>query len=1486
MEVLTFGRKKHLMGILHRAPANSVGIVMWNTGISSRTGSFRSNVETAEALVKLGYTVFRFDLSKLGDSVDAGENLSWQDRNSLDLRDALDAVNALTGITEYVLVGLCSGALDSYYFALNDTRVRGAFMIDSLVFPTLRHRLTFFAMRLASPYRWSRLFKKILGKFINVPRELLPEDQFESNYPTAIEAAKGFGILIDRGIPLHLIYTGGFTPFYSYRTQFFAMLPGLNSKGRVQVEYWPDVDHLFMLREDRQRFIAKLSTWLETNYPVRPLLTAPVYGHPLLTLAAAEGIANDPEILPLPAPIALPTEGKAKDPTPEVETENLRQVLSVLNKILAPTVLDADDNFFEFGGTSILAVKAAAELSQVLKVDVPVVAFYTYLQPRRIAKAIDEGTFTSGPSERDVIGSATRVDDAIAIIGMACKVPGAQNVSEFWDMILNGGEGLTHWTPEELDGSLPASLTRSPNYVASRGVIEGDRFDAPFFKMSKREAGLLDPQQRILLETCWQALEDSGYLDQRSTHKIAVYAGVGSNTYLTRNLAQGHFEPHSEEEYLALILNDKDYVATRIAFAMNLKGPAISVHTACSTSLVAVIEAIKALQSGQADIAIAGAAAVNAPMASGHLYQEGGIFSRDGHCRPFDAEASGTVFSDGSAVVVLKPLLKAIADQDQIYAVIKGWGLNNDGSDKSSFAGPSVMGQAEAIGQALAVGAIDPSTVGYIECHGTGTPIGDPIELEGLKRAYGMLRAGFCAIGSSKANIGHLTAAAGTISLIKAALAIQHAIKPALTHFTKAHPNIRLDQLPFSFPKQNLEWKGLRRAGVSSFGVGGTNAHVVLEEAPEREITRPAPTLDPFVTLRWSTMTQASSLLLATQLRLPKNLVDLSYTLAMKRPIYPWVQAVTGFGSLDFKLAAPPRMLAAKTKLVFCFPGQGSQYPRMGLDLSASWPRFAQHYKNALQHFKNEFALDLMDSLTNESLLNQTQYTQANLFVLEWSLAQALQECGFEAHAVLGHSLGEITAATIAGVFRFEDAAYLVFHRARLMQQSAPGLMLAVRTSLDKLLPLLPAHCDLAAENSVESLVASGSAATIIALESILSKHDIAHKRLNTAHAFHSSGMEGVLGEFAAYLEKITLHAPKISLYSTVTGKCLTSAEACSRAYWVQQIRVGVLFHKAVMAATEIDNPCFVEIGPGDTLFKFIQQSSRSLALSALANRGLTETQDIGRFFSELSYQDHGPFIAKNGHIVSAAPYPFYGERYWLEPKSLKKPAKQAARPASKRPAPKIEETNMNHSRVQKLLGLLIDQNPDELDKNAAWTELGMDSLLLTQWALKLQREFAYDINLRRLQTDVPNLKTLLATFEKAGSDELENQYFNDTGAYREEDLSFDSSFDPEGAMQAGNIHGLMRDQIKIMNRQLDIMQRLMGATFRPDGELRKVEEIPLASSPLIPKPKKRLFEFVNDLGPQRLEGPEGAFIGLNDKGQPALFIEDASGPDRFLEIS
>lgn len=436
------------------------------------------------------------------------------------------------------------------------------------------------------------------------------------------------------------------------------------------------------------------------------------------------------------------------------------------------------------------------------------------------------------------------ISNGIAIIGMSGRFPGAENLDQFWQNLIAGVESISFFSDEELSatGLNVAALKKESNFVAGRGIVKDpDLLDAAFFNISPKEAEIIDPQQRIFLEACWQALEDAGVDPARTKTYVGVFAGMSNNTYSDNlSVRPGLARPGHKQATLA----DRDYLATRVAYKLNLKGPALSIQTACSTSLTAVAQACMSLLCYQCDVALAGGVSVTFPQKRAYI-PEGGMLSPDGRCRPFDAQAAGTNFSDGLGVVVLKRLDEALNDGDQIYAVIRGFGVNNDGSAKVGFAAPSVDGQAEAIALALAQAGVESDTISYIEAHGTATPLGDPIEIAALTQAFrsGTSRKNFCAIGSAKGNIGHLDAAAGVTGLIKAALALKHKQIPASINFTEPNPKIDFANSPFYVNDKLADWKPgptPRRAGVSSFGVGGTNVHIVLEEAPQTKPSSPA----------------------------------------------------------------------------------------------------------------------------------------------------------------------------------------------------------------------------------------------------------------------------------------------------------------------------------------------------------------------------------------------------------------------------------------------------------------------------------------------------------------------------------------------------------------------------------------------------------------------------------------------------------------------
>jgi acyl transferase domain-containing protein/pimeloyl-ACP methyl ester carboxylesterase len=1546
---LRFGRKEHLIGVIHEAEnqPRSVGVLLWNTGISHRIGPFRVHVELAEKMAQLGFTVIRFDLSRLGDSELAEHDASIQDMFTRDINDAAQILEDRYQIKDMISIGICSGAVDAWYHARQDPRIRGLVMVDSFVYPTFRHDLHFFLKRIFSPTRWKRYLTRAFLPF-SQQKALPPVNDFlDPNYPTQAEAGADTQKLVDRGTEMLVIYTGGFHPWYSYKNQFAAMLKGVNFKKKLQLEFWPEVDHLFSLVEDRKRFIRLVQIWIQEKF-LKPIMALEHNDIKVL---------RDPELVPItstvePEPTAQPDpEPLRPEPVPVMaqernpEAEAMQSlVLKTINDLLYPAALQADDNFFDYGGNSLLAIKVCQALGQALGRQVPITLLYMHLRPRELAEALLMQKNELPPVHQEAPPAAAALpketpaitSDAIAVIGYACKVPGARNVQEFWSMIREGREGLTHFKADELDASLPESLISHRNYVASRGVIDGDRFDHEFFSMNRREAIFMDPQQRVLMETCWQALEDAGWAHRRQTARIGVYAGVGNNSYQSRNLMMGHAAPHSEEEFFAQMGNDKDYVATHIAYYLDLKGPAVSVHTACSTSLVAVVEGIKTLLTDEADLVLAGAASVNAPMHSGHLYQEGGIFSRDGHCRPFATDATGTLFSDGSAVVVLKRLDRALADGDPIRAVIHGWALNNDGRNKSSFAAPSIEGQSQAIAKAYERSGWSPRTVSYMECHGTATPIGDPIEIEGLRKVFQRHTQDqhFCALGSVKANIGHLTAAAGTIGLIKAALVLEKGEIPPALHAYPLNPELRLNQSPFHIPKTLQSWPASapRRAGVSSFGVGGTNSHVLLEAAPtSTQKADAADELDPWLSLSWSARDPQTAQRLQESLSALWNdaavsAYDLCYTMGRFRSRFPHRQSVTGRGPQDWqqalaRLKKNAQYYPEKTPpLVLMFPGQGSQYTNMGRDLAQAWPRFQRHYEKSLTAFQQRFDLDLtlaLDGVESESgpLLNSTLYTQPALFCLEWALAQSLLECGLKPAAIMGHSIGEIAAATIAGVFRYDDAVHLVYHRARVMQSARPGIMLAVRAPREKLQGLLPQTLNLCVINSNEACVVGGERADIDAFMPVLKAKGIAFKALDTSHAFHSAMMDEVLDEFRQAIQDLPRQKPSLPIVSTVTGLQLSDDEATSLKYWVDQIRQPVNFMGAVQFASSRHDALFIEVGPRDALSRFVQQILReegrwpSLALlpRSAANGG--EDAAFAEGLSEMSNYGVNIFVPREGRVISAPVYPFLGERLWLEPKAMAN--REAAPLRSIKPEPGVVKapsaplpTDGWLKKLSASLAQISGLEAKDLASESTWVSLGLDSLLLTQWSLKMQKEWGINMNVNMLQNELQNLQTLAAHLQSLMPQET-------PASAPTPPMAMSPQVSMPATLDAATISSLLLQQMALMNKQIELLTGLAlhvketqgsAAIATPTKTLSTIESPAkaeetapetLAGSPTqkpvnepLPGFLNRLvhegeIEFANDHGVLRMPRYRGSFLALDSNGQPGLFIEN---PDQLGE--
>ena len=724
-------------------------------------------------------------------------------------------------------------------------------------------------------------------------------------------------------------------------------------------------------------------------------------------------------------------------------------------------------------------------------------------------------------------------DHDIAIVGMACRFPGANTVDEFWKNLIEGRDSIEFLSPEQLSPEVSEELRNDPRYVRARGMIDKPyEMDAAFFDIGPMEAKLIDPQQRVLLETAFEALENAGHGPGSFGGRAAVFAGIEDNTYYKTEIAPFPEAEKRAGRFSVMTGNEKDFVAMRIAHKLNLKGPAVSVHTACSTSLVAVIMACKSLRQGECDMALAGGASVHFPTHDGYYFQEGGVFSPDGHCRPFDKDAQGTIFTDGAGIVVLRRLKDAIRDRDNVIAVIKGGAINNDGGDKLSFSAPSISGQSSCVIDAMADAGVDAGTLQFVEAHGTATPMGDPIEVEALRQAFrtNTQKQQFCGLGSVKSNIGHTTAAAGVASLIKTALALQNRKIPPTIHYKSPNPEIRIEDSPFYVVSRLTDWKRQqtpRRAGVSSFGIGGTNSHVILEEAPEEALAIETAlgsetTSRPFEIFPVSAKTPtARDRLLADLGALQVNPRDMAFSLQNGRSRFKARGArirLQGLSDQD-----TPELIVQKDKiiddarLVFMFPGQGSQYIEMGKSLYEHFPEFRKTFDQCCHVLDREFGFGFKSFIfdaKNKDTLENTKYTQPALFVLEVSMGKMLLDWGITPDFMIGHSIGEYAAACLSGVFSLEDGLKLIAARGRLMSSLPRGKMLSVRGSLNAVLKIAANEVDVASVNSPVHCVLSGEEEKIKAVQERLEKAHLPCKLLYTSHAFHSDMMSPVVEPF------------------------------------------------------------------------------------------------------------------------------------------------------------------------------------------------------------------------------------------------------------------------------------------------------------------------------------------------------------------------------------
>jgi phthiocerol/phenolphthiocerol synthesis type-I polyketide synthase E len=1074
--------------------------------------------------------------------------------------------------------------------------------------------------------------------------------------------------------------------------------------------------------------------------------------------------------------------------------------------------------------------------------------------------------------------------EGIAVVGMAGRFPGAKTIDEFWHNLKAGVESISALTDEAIltSGIDPGMLT-NPNYVKAGAIVDDiDLFDAAFFGYNPREAAIIDPQQRLFLECAWQALENAGYDSEQYDGEIGTYAGVGWNSYLLVNIASNRHLLNSEIGHQTLLGNDKDHLTTRTSYKLNLTGPSITVQTGCSTSLVAIHLACQGLLSYHCDMALAGGITINVLQKAGYLSQAGGIMSPDGHCRAFDAKARGTVGGSGVGIVILKRLEDAIADGDSIHAVIKSSAINNDGALKVGYTAPSVERQAQVIAQAQALADIEAETISYVECHGSGTILGDPVEVRALTKAFraSTSQNQFCAIGSVKTNIGHLDAAAGVASLIKTVLALKHQSIPPSLHFEQPNPEIDFDNSPFYVNTTLSEWKTQgypRRAGVSSFGLGGTNAHLILEEAPEihkQRCTEPergyqlvvlsAKTasvletatanlteyLKQHIQLNASLTNQpnppnppsrqgnggakhpsptskgARGEVIAELAQEPLdkhrlNLADIAYTLQIGRRAFSHRRVVVCQDIEDaiHALHDPKRILTSiqethERPLAFMFPGLGTQYINMARELYQVEPTFRQQVDHCCLILKPLLNLDLREVLypknsqntppqnpSKPSLdlrkmlgrgaeppddatqtLNQTFLTQPAIFVIEYALAQLWMEWGIRPVAMIGYSIGEFVAATLAGVLSLEDALRLVAKRAQLIQNLPAGAMLAVPLSEPEIQPFLSENCCLSAINGASLCVISGEPEAVDELEQKLTHRGLACRRIVTSHGFHSTQMDAIAPDLRALVQTFQLHPPKIPYLSNVTGTWITAAQATDPNYWVQHLCQAVRFASGVEKLWQKYNPILLEVGPGQTL--------SSLALSILQKHTITERIVLPSLRHSYDHQSDTAFILntlgqlwlagvpinwqkihahQRPHRLPLPPYPFERQRYWIEPQN------QAERGAisptvsdevvaetgtqiSQHSRPNLRNVYVAPSNdleakianlYQELLGI---ENVGIYDN---FFELGGNSLIGIQLISQLRQEFQLELSLRSL-FDAPAVAELALVIEEIILGELE----------------------------------------------------------------------------------------------------------------------------------
>ncbi|MGY6520980.1 MAG: aminotransferase class III-fold pyridoxal phosphate-dependent enzyme [Mongoliitalea sp.] len=1078
--------------------------------------------------------------------------------------------------------------------------------------------------------------------------------------------------------------------------------------------------------------------------------------------------------------------GELQIPTNETE----KKILSIFKYFLRYEALSITDNFFELGGNSFLAQRTISELRFQYQLNIPITEFYK----APTAKALAE--FVEGKNQVLSLSNINKIDlerSDVAIIGMEFNFPGATDEESLLKILTEGKETIQFFTKKELDPSLSSSLLENPNLVAARGIIDGyNEFDSGFFGLNVKLAELADPQIRKLLELSYAVLEKTGYVSKvEEGLEIGVFAGASKNTYYEHNLLSHKDLLATYGDFQVDSLNEKDYIASRIAYHLNLTGPAVSVYSACSTSLLAVAQAVEAIQSGKCSMALAGAASIHSPVKTGHIYDDGGVYSRDGHVYSFDYRANGTIFSDGLGVVFLKRLDQALQDGDPILAVVKGVGVNNDGGAKGSFSGPSALGQAKAIRMAFQNSGLKPQDVTYLEAHATATPLGDPIEIDGLTMVFGKEKSDVgCAIGTIKANMGHLNAASGMAGLAKVLLSIKYKQLFPQINYKKANANINFEESPFYVNTALKNWETVanqpRYAGISSLGVGGTNVHLILGEYQTAQDTQLPEKAECTAQLfGWSAKSKESVDDYRGKLEsyLQKNptlhLHDIAFSLHQKRPLFQWRNfAIVEKGvnrPFVFESVAESVKTFKNQKIVFLFPGQGSQFINMGLELyglNETFKASIDACDNIIQQVAGFSICDYIFKKTVDEQaivnLNNTKFTQPALFSIEYALTKLMQGLGIEPDLLCGHSVGEFVAAHLAGVFSLEDALKLVCERGRLISELPGGIMMSIRATFEEIRPFLDEKISLAGVNAAKQIVVAGEQETIEALEKVLSNNGIVNRILRTSHAFHSHMMDGAKEPFRELFSQIHLSPPNKLIISTVTGQLLTHEEACDVNYWVGHMREAVRFYDAASTILQQESySVFIELGPGKVLSSLLRQHSQSkgkLIVNSLEEQNSYKVflTTVGKLWSSGLPLKLDKINRGTGKLVDLPTYAFRKQKLWIEPvlpskKDEVKPEfsqiiqEQFTQPINK---PMERLTTLKNQVFEMLADAagIESQSEDE-----SFFEMGIDSLLLTQMVSMVKSKFNVSVTFKQLNSELSDVKSLAVYLDQVLPKETES---------------------------------------------------------------------------------------------------------------------------------